>query len=189
MEAKIELLNRESGATSAVEMKRDAAPVSVSWPVRQQVNEVMEIDKRKDKVVISGIKEGEDAHVRVDEILLELGYTKTGQVVDRVGRLNDAKKDKNLSSRKDRLVRVKLESVKDKWRLVGEAKKLAGKDGFKEIYIMPDLTRKQAEDDRLLRLKLKELREAGDVKGGVMIHRGKIVSRGGDHRVIFDPSA
>ena len=81
----------------------------------------MEMDKRKDKVVISGIKEGEDAQAKVDEILLELGYTKTGQVVDRVGRLNDAKKDKNLSSRKERLVRVKLESVKDKWILVGEA--------------------------------------------------------------------
>ena len=102
LEAKIQLLNNESGATSVAEMKRDAAPVS--WPVRQQVNEVMEIDKRKDNVVISGIKEGEDAQVRVDEILHELGYMKPGQVVDRVGRLNDAKKDKN-SSRKDRLVR------------------------------------------------------------------------------------
>ena len=48
---------------------------------------------------------------------------------------------------------------------------------------MPDLTRKQAEDDRQLRLKLKELRE---VEGGVMIHRGKIVSRGEDHVVIYD---
>ena len=61
LEAKIQLLNNESGATSVVEMKRDAAPLS--WPVKQQVNEVMEIDKRKDKVVISGIKEGEDAQV------------------------------------------------------------------------------------------------------------------------------
>ena len=114
LEAKIQLLNKESGVTSAVEMKRDVAQVSVSWPVKQQINEVMDIDKRKDKVVISGIKEGEDAQVRVDEILHELGYMKTGQVVDRVGRLNDAKKDKNPSSRKDRLIRVKLESVKDK---------------------------------------------------------------------------
>ena len=55
----------------------------------------------------------------------------TGQVVDRVGRLNDAKKDKNPISRKDRLVRVKLESVKDKWRSVAKAKKLAGMDEFK----------------------------------------------------------
>ena len=93
------------------------------------------------------------------------------------------------SSRKDRLVRVKLESVRDKWRLVAEAKKLAGKDGFKEIYLMPDLTRKQAEDDRQLRLKLKEVRAAGEVEGGVMIHRGKIVSRGEDHMVIYDPAA
>ena len=54
---------------------------------------------------------------------------------------------------------------------------------------MPDLTRKQVKDDRQLRLKLKEVREAGEVEGGVMIHSGKIVSRGRNHKVIYDPSA
>ena len=45
----------------------------VSWPVRQQVNEAMEMEKRKDKLVISGIKESDDAEAKVREILQEMG--------------------------------------------------------------------------------------------------------------------
>ena len=155
----------------------------VSWPVRQQVNEAMEIEKRKDKLVISGIKESDDAEEKVGEILQEMGYHKTFQVVERVGKVGGTGKGK------DRLVRVKLETVTDKWRLIAGAKKLANSSSFKEVYIMPDLTRKQADEDKQLRLKLKELRETNEVEGGVKIHRGKIVCRGGDHRVIFNPEA
>ena len=68
---------------------------------------------------------------------------------------------------KDRLVRVKLDTVTDKWKFIAGAKKLAGSSKFKEVYIMPDLTRKQADEDRQLRLKLKELREADEIEGGV----------------------
>ena len=53
------------------------------------------------------------------------------------------------------------------------AKKLAGSSKFKEVYIMPDLTRKQADEDRQLRLKLKELREVDEIERGVKIRRGK----------------
>ena len=154
----------------------------VSWPVRQQVNEAMEIERRKDKLVISGIKESDDAEEKVGEILLEMGYRKAFQVVERVGRLGGPGRSK------DRLIRVKLDTISDKWRLIAGAKKLAGSSNFKDVYIMPDLTRKQADEDRQLRLKLKELREADEIEGGVKIHRGKIICRGGDHRVIFDPT-
>ena len=87
------------------------------------------------------------------------------------------------------MVRVKLDNVTDKWKLIAGAKKLASSSNFKEVYIMPDLTRKRTDEDRQLRMKLKELREADEIEGGVKIHRGKIVCRGGDHRVIFDPAA
>ena len=76
----------------------------VSWPVRQQVNEAMEMEKRKDKLVISGIKESDDAEVKVGEILQEMGYRKAFQVVERVGKVGGTGKGK------DRLVRVKLET-------------------------------------------------------------------------------
>ena len=51
-----------------------------------------------------------------------------------------------------------------------------------------DLTRKQAEEDRKLRLKLKEIRMIGEVLEGVKIRKGRIVGRVDVH-VIYDPSA
>ena len=59
----------------------------VSWPVRQPVNETMVMEKRKDKLVISGIKESDDAEVKVGVILQEIGYRNAFQVVERVGKV------------------------------------------------------------------------------------------------------
>ena len=42
-------------------------------------------------------------------------------------------------------------------------------ENFKDIFISPDLTRKQAEEDRKLRLKLKEIRMKKEVLDGVKI--------------------
>ena len=83
---------------------------------------------------------------------------------------------------------VKLGSVGDKWRIVSEARKLSRSTNLKEIFISPDLTRKQAEEDKGLRMKLKEIRLRGEYNDGVKIHRGKIV-RVADGHVVHDPSA
>ena len=76
--------------------------------LKAEGNEAMEIEKRKDKLVISGIKESDDTEEKVGEILQEMGYRKTFQVVERVGKVGGTGKGK------DRLVRVKLETVTDK---------------------------------------------------------------------------
>ena len=57
---------------------------------------------------------------------------------------------------RNRLVSLKMESVAVKWRVVSGSRKLSNSENFKDIFISPDLTRKQAEEDRKLRLKLKE---------------------------------
>ena len=55
-----------------------------------------------------------------------------------------------------------MESVAIKWRVVSGSRKLSNSENFKDIFISPDLTRKQAEDKKL-RLKLKEIRIKGEV--------------------------
>ena len=70
------------------------------------------------------------------------------------------------------------ESVAVKWRVVSGSRKLSNSENFKEIFISPDLTRKQAED-RKLRLKLKETRIKGEVLDGVKIRKGRIVGESG----------
>ena len=89
------------------------------------------------------------------------------------------------------LVSLKMESVAVKWRVVCESPKLSNSENFKDMFISPDLTRKQAEEDRKLRLKLKEIRMKGEVLDGVKISKGRIVGRVDDMRVdghvIYDP--
>ena len=81
-----------------------------------------------------------------------------------------------------------MESVAVKWRVVSGSQKLSNSENFKDIFISPDFTRKQAEEDRKLRLKLKEIRIKGEVLDGVKISKGRIVGRVDGH-VIYDPSA
>ena len=59
---------------------------------------------------------------------------------------------------------------------------------LRTLFISPDLTRKQTEEDRKLRLKLKEICIKGEVLDGVKISKGRIVGRVDGH-VISDPSA
>ena len=85
---------------------------------------------------------------------------------------------------RNRLVSLKMESVAVKWRVVSESRKLSNSENFGDIFISPDLTRKQAEEDRKLRLKLKEIRIRGGVLDGVKISKWGIVGRV-DGRVIY----
>ena len=91
-------------------------------------------------------------------------------------------------SGKSRLISLRMESVADKWRVIADSRKLSSSSRFKDIFISPDLTRKQAEEDRKLRLKLKEIRAKGDFPEGVKISRGRIVGRVDGH-TIYDPTA
>ena len=83
-----------------------------------------------------------------------------------------------------------MESEAVNWRVVSGSRKLSNSGNFKDIFSSPDLTRKQAEEDRKLRLKLKEIRIKGEVLDGVKISKGRIVGRVDGHgwHVIYDPS-
>ena len=65
---------------------------------------------------------------------------------------------------------------------------MSNSKNFKDTFISPDLPRKQAEEDRKLRLKLKEIRIKGEVLDDVQISKGRIVGRVDGH-VIYYPSA
>ena len=63
-----------------------------------------------------------------------------------------------------------MESVAVKWRVVSGSRKLSNSDNLRTFllklrtfFISPDLTRKQAEEDRKLRLKLKKINIKGEV--------------------------
>ena len=160
-------------------------------PLKQEITEALDIEKRKDMVVIRGIQESEDVDEKVGMIMKELGFSKQYQVMGRIGglRKKGAEESDTADIGRNRLVSLKMESVAVvKWRVVSGSRKLSNSENFKDIFISPDLTRKQAEEDRKLRLKLKEIRIKGEVLDGVKISKGRIVGRVDGH-VIYDPSA
>jgi hypothetical protein len=93
------------------------------------------------------------------------------QVLGRVG--------KKIDGRMPRPVRIRVDDVTHRKKLLAKAKDLKHMDQFSKIYIVPDLTRVQQLEDKKIRDQVKKYRQEGEI--GVRIERGKIVrgSRGG----------
>ena len=193
-ELKEELEDKLSGCKDKVRAEGEEPAGSSSKllpiPLKQEITEALDIEKRKDMVVIRGIQESENMDEKVGMIMKELGFSKQYTVMGRIGglRKKGAEESDIADIGRNRLVSLKMESVAVKWRVVSESWKLSNSENFKDIFISPDLTRKQAEEDRKLRLKLKEIRMKGEVLDGVKISKGRIVGRVDGH-VIYDPSA
>ena len=54
-------------------------------PLKQEITDALNIEKRKDMVVIRGIPESEDMDEKVGMIMKELGFSKQYQVMGRIG--------------------------------------------------------------------------------------------------------
>jgi len=142
----------------------------------------LEIEKRKYNVVIKGVAETEDAEKLVEKLCKELNVSegKMGvdiQLVERIGY-----KDKD----KIRLIRVKLMDLEGRRKILFAARGLAKSQDFKKVYIMPDWTRKQVENDRHLRYKLRQFREQyidSDLK--IRISKGRVVKGDGENEVVL----
>ena len=80
----------------------------------------------------------------------------------RIGRLRKAETGKGTGDVESRLVSVKVRSAVDKWRVVSKARKLSQSADIKDIYIPPNLTRKQADENCGLRMKFREMRLSGE---------------------------
>ena len=67
------------------------------------------------------------------------------------------------------------------------AKELKNEEEFKKIFISPDLTRKQQEIDKKLRLEVRKFRDNGEP--GAKIQAGKVVknTNGGQVVVLYKP--
>ena len=156
--------------------RRGSSSKLLPVPLKQEITEALDIEKRKDMVVIRGIQESEDMDEKVGMIMKELGFSKQYQVMGRIGglRKKGAMESDIVDIGRNRLVSLKKESVDvNKWRVVSGSRKLSNSENFKDIFISPDLTRKQAEEDRKLRQKLKEIRIKGEVLDGVKISKGR----------------
>ena len=90
---------------------------------------------------------------------------------------HDIGKEKGKQEDRPRPLIVKFKDTRMKWDVMKNVKKLKymNKPGFSKMSIVPDLTRKEREVDRELRMEIKDRREKGEV--GLYIHKGKICKR------------
>ena len=143
--------------------------------------EVMERDKRKNNLIFMGIKEATEAEENkiikdIMETLVEetdIGY----EIFGRVGRKDTSNSDKA------RPLRLVIEDIGHRQLVLSRGKKLK-ESNFKQIFIVPDLTRSQQEEDKKLRDKLKEIRPHGTTNAKIV--KGEIVSvEDGEKVVLF----
>jgi hypothetical protein len=150
--------------------------------VRVQISEALEIEKRKMNVVIKGVAEDvEELSERVGKILGEIVSDLDMDVVQ-VKRIGFKKVGKS------RLVRVKLPNITMRRNILYNARNLAKSEEFKNVYVMPDWTRNQVENDRKLRFKLRKFREEfkdTEDKDSIRIVRGKVVKGMGEHAEVL----
>lgn len=142
--------------------------------------ELKDRESRKECVIISGVPES-DSHeqeTRVEHDLLEMKKICANGLninvsIDKITRM----KSKNGIG--PRPIKVKFIDEKTKWLVVRNAKKLAQVDGMKTVFIKPDMTTAEREEDWKLRQELKEKRKESDEKqdgAKWIIRRNKVIN-------------
>lgn len=148
---------------------------SIDDKVQSAIDEYRAREARKTNVIIHNIPESEceeaadrkkeDSEAIEDLIKngLDLGHVKMEAVV-RLGKKVEGKA---------RLTKVQLDTVKSKREMLNNAKKLRNTASWSRIYITPDLSPKEREENRKLREELKK--RTADGEEGLVIRRGKII--------------
>ena len=171
--------------SDAVKMNLKTKPTDENTPntqtshiqVVEALDELKDRERRQNNIVITGLKESvsddpikrqEEDISKVKEMIEEMKVQDASIIkAVRLGRRENATPDK------PRLLLVMVDDIKQKKQLLVRAKGLRVIEKWKTIYISPDLTIKERHEGKLLRDKLKQLRN--ESKENYIIRRGKIV--------------
>jgi hypothetical protein len=179
------------GIIKEQELEREKELKTKDREMQQKMIEMMEREKRRNNLIIRGINESNecDENGEVDRLIEALveEVTIKYEIVGRVGRV-----EKVGGESRSRPLRIRIEDVEHKRRLLSRGKSLkeSKDEGLRRIYVAPDLTRIQQEEDKKLRDKLKEVRGEGkrseNERKNVKIVRGEIVrEENGVREVLF----
>ena len=154
--------------------KVDKLENSIEDKVQQAVEEYRDRENRKFNIIVhqvpeSSLQEAKDRNAEdtniVNQLLADIGVQEA--TVSSVVRLGKRIPDRH------RLMKVTLDSVPRKIQALRNAKKLQNTFKWKEVFITPDMTPKEREKNKLLRMELKRRRDAGE--DHLVIRKGEIV--------------
>ena len=135
--------------------------------MEMKMKEVLEREKRRLNVVVMGLPEESEEEDRakigtiVNSLIEEVQIKFL--VLGRIGKKGE----------KPRPLRVKFENLEDKRRVLGRARNLKKTEGLDKVYVVPDLTKMQQDEDKKLRSEVKRLRENGETN--VKISKGAVI--------------
>ena len=154
--------------------KVDKLENSIEDKVQQAVEEYRDRENRKCNIIVHQVPESsfqeakdrnaEDTNI-VNQLLADIGVQDA--TVSSVVRLGRRIPDRH------RLMKVTLDSVPRKIQALRNAKKLRNTIKWKEVFITPDMTPKEREKNKSLRMELKRRRDAGEDR--LVIRKGEIV--------------
>lgn len=149
--------------------------------VQEDVEEKMEIERRKSNLMIFGIKENDpeqdvETLAQIMQEALKVDYSRHVDDMIRVGKFSVVDKP--------RPIKIKIKTIEGRKEILSRAKMLKDCSEYKGIFIAPDLTRKQQALDRELRGQLKTIRDGG--RSDAIIKGGKVVSKNGGE-VLYAP--
>jgi hypothetical protein len=144
--------------------------------VHDEVGQTMDQQSRRCNVIIKGLEESDDDKTLVNNMITEaMNLAVEFKGLERLGK---------KKTESNRFIKVELHNRNDWRKLLQNSKRLKTyekqkDDGtltkpFKEVFINPDQTKAQQEHSKLLREKVKELKDL-DATGNFCIRRDKIV--------------
>jgi hypothetical protein len=181
------------GIVKEQELEKETELKNKDKELQQKMYEVMEREKRRNNLIIRGIKESKDCDEKKEvEKILDTLVQEVRIEYEIVGRIGRIEKEQEGKENRSRPLRIRIEHLDQKRRLLSRGKKLkeAEEVEMRRVYLAPDLTRMQQDEDKKLRDKLKELRdiESRKEKGekNVKIIKREIVSEeNGEREVLF----
>jgi len=150
-----------------------------------QVSEAMEIERKKCNVVFLGVEDGDDDKADkeiVYKVLHALGVERE-EMVEYGGRIGK----KGTKDGYKRPIRIKLDKVDVKKRMLARSGKLRVEEDLKNVYITGDLTWKQLESSRMLRYQCRKFREEGKLGVRIDVDGQRVVQQrqGEETKVLF----
>ncbi len=168
----------KAGGEMAEIQGRQGCYVESDRKIQIQLFEVIEKEKKKNNLVIMGLPEMDndgDIKNTIGEILNYVTEEENCEFefMERIGKKGE----------RARPTRIKINNIASKIKILKNANRLKRNNQMDKIYITPDLTRKQQEEEKKLRDKLKSYKLQG--LENVRIQKGQIVKEVDGQREIL----
>ena len=151
------------------ERKTEDSSMSMMDTIKEEVQEAMLRERKKTALIVRGVpekgKDQEEIKHIIDTLEMTEEFKQTPQTI-RLGKSNDRTKS--------RPIKIECETMDQKYMMLKRSKALARQESTRDVYIGPDLTRKERLANKDLRDELKARRARGEEN--IAIRRNEIVT-------------